>query len=97
MGKMILKMKWHHCRQVLSKAYVVNCDTLEKDVSPLATTVPRVEVSRVLHAINSKQEYVTDSSGAKLGRQRVNWLQKFALTGKPSLYIHFYILKSTYS
>ena len=85
MGKIILKMKWHHCRQVLSKAYVLNCDTLEKDVAPLATTVPRVEVSRVLHAINNDQEYVTDSSGAKLGRQRVNWFQKFTLKGKPSL------------
>ena len=90
MANIVLRMKQQHCSQVFSKAYIVNCDVLEKDVVPLANNASRVEVSRVLHAINNDQDYVTDSSGAKRGRQNMNWLQKFTLKGKPSLqsYIH---------
>ena len=96
MGNILLRLKQQHCSKVLCKGYVVNYDTLEKDEVPLAKDVPRVEVSNVLHAIYSDQEYVTDSSGAKIGRQKVNWLQRFTLNGKPSLQNHWFILlKST--
>ena len=84
MGNIILRLKQQHCSQVLSKAYIVNCDASEKDIVPLVTNVPRVEASHVLHAINNDQEYVTDSSGARIGREKVNWLQKFTLKGKSS-------------
>ena len=92
MGNILLRLKQQHCSKVFCKSYVVNYDTLEKDEVPLAKDVPRVEVSSVLHAIYSDQEYVTDSSGAKIGRQKVNWLQRFTLNGKPSLQNHWFIL-----
>ena len=81
----ILRLKQQHCSQVFCKAYIVNCDSLDKDAVPLATNVPKVEASHVLHAINNGQEYVTDSTSAKIGMLKVNWLQKFTLKGKPSL------------
>jgi len=87
-----LILKQQCCNQVFSKAYVVNSDTLERDI-PLATNVSKVEASHVLYSISSDQEYVVDSSGAKIGRQKVNWLQRFTLKGKPLLQTHFYVLK----
>ena len=85
MGNIILRVKQQHCSQVFSKAYIVNGDTLKKDTVPLTIHLPRVEVSSALYAFRNNQEYVTDSSGAKIGRQKVNWLQRLTLKGKPFL------------
>ena len=95
-GSILLRVKQRQCSKVFCKPYVINCDALVKDEVPLANDVPRVEASSVLHAINNNQEYVTDSSGAKIGRRKVHWLQIMAKFGKSYslLWLSIAILKT---
>ena len=81
-GNIVVELIHQHCSHVSYKTNIFNPDFMRMDIIPLATKVPKVEASSVLWAITNDQEYVQDSEGAVLERQKLNWLQRFTLKGE---------------